>query len=191
MKLNDMHLRQEMKEFFDERTAEHINLVQKYAKKIAETNPNLKDVVEQASNHDASKYEDPEYVPYLYITWRYKHRNEGSNYEIPDFVDHNAATLHHIKNNRHHPEFHDEENNDQSLNAKDRDAIPPRSTDASKMNDIDIAEMVADWCAMSEELGDTPKSWADKNVNKRWNFTDDQVKLIYKLISDIWGDNES
>ena len=60
--------------------------------------------------------------------------------------------------------------------------------DASEMTRLDIAEMVCDWCAVSEERGNTPKSWADKNVNVRWEFTDEQKDLIYELIDGIWGD---
>jgi hypothetical protein len=47
--------------------------------------------------------------------------------------------------------------------------------------------MCADWCAMSEELGtNSPKNWADKNVNIRWKFSPRQVKLIYDIIDKIW-----
>ena len=50
--------------------------------------------------------------------------------------------------------------------------------DATKMPDLDVAEMVADWCAVSEERGNHPKTWADKNVNVRLKFTDDQKKIL-------------
>jgi len=176
----------EMKDFFKSRTKRHIDLVQKYAQLIADTNSDLIDVVSQASKHDASKYEEPEYTPYLYITWNYKCKDEEKDFKIPDNINDNDATLHHIKHNRHHPEFHD--SGDDSLNRNDRDAVPERATDSSKMTDIDIAEMVADWCAMSEEKDNSPKSWADKNVNVRWNFTNKHADLIYKLIDDIWTD---
>jgi len=58
--------------------------------------------------------------------------------------------------------------------------------DAMKMDNLDIAEMVCDWCAMSEERGNTPMQWADKNVNVRWKFTDEQKDLIYDLMNKIW-----
>ena len=45
--------------------------------------------------------------------------------------------------------------------------------------------MVADWSAMSEELGSETKDWADKNVNVRWEFTDEQRDLIYELIDKV------
>ena len=68
-----------------------------------------------------------------------------------------------------------------------RDKPPEEMIDATKMPDLDIAEMVADWCAVSEERGNTPKSWADKNVNVRWKFTDEQSDLIYEIIDAVWG----
>ena len=40
---------------------------------------------------------------------------------------------------------------------------------------------------MSEERGNSPQEWADKVINKRWKFTDEQVKLIYELLNNIWG----
>lgn len=192
MNLNQIHTPniKEMKDFFDKRTRKHIDLVKKYAQKIADINPDLSGVVEQASTHDDSKYEEPEHTPYLYITWDYKCKDEGKDFQIPDGIKDNDATLHHIKHNRHHPEFHDEGSGESSLNRNNRDEAPERATDAFKMTDIDIAEMVADWCAMSEEKGNSPQSWADKNVNKRWNFNDKQVDLIYKLMDDIWEIND-
>jgi len=62
-----------------------------------------------------------------------------------------------------------------------------KMVDATKMSDLDIAEMTADWAAMGEERGNSPKEWADKNVNKRWKFTKDQEKLIYELIKSVWA----
>jgi hypothetical protein len=46
------------------------------------------------------------------------------------------------------------------------------------MSDVDIAEMVADWAAMSQELGTSLKDWVNKTVNKKWKFTEKQTKLI-------------
>jgi hypothetical protein len=46
--------------------------------------------------------------------------------------------------------------------------------------------MVADWASVSEERGNSPKSWAKKNVNVRWKFNKKQEDLIYELIDVIW-----
>ncbi len=68
------------------------------------------------------------------------------------------------------------------INEEDRDEPPDDIIDATKMGDIDIIEMVADWCAMSEERGNHSKDWADKNVGVRWKFDKYQTEYIYRLI---------
>ena len=70
------------------------------------------------------------------------------------------ATEHHIKINRHHPEFH---------------ASP---LDMSKE---DIAEMVCDHCAMSQELGDSLREW-ERYTFKKYKFGVEQTDLIWKLV---------
>ena len=36
-----------------------------------------------------------------------------------------------------------------------------------------------------EKNDESPRKWADKNVNKRWKFTDNQRDTIYELIDHI------
>lgn len=173
---------QEMIEWFEVRTANHIRLVQKYAKKIYDYDNNrFAHILDRVLKHDQSKFESPECVPYIFTSWNYRCKDLGKQFEITDEIKNsmNEATLHHIQNNRHHPEYFDEFS---EINEKDRDAIPDRMVDATKMTDLDIAEMCADWLAMAEEKGNTAESWADKTVNKRWKFNDDQTILIYEII---------
>lgn len=185
----------EMYDWFEERTKNHVKLVRKYCKKIEEHDPDrFKGIVERGKEHDESKYEDPEYDPYVLITWRYKCKKDGKDFwdgllskdETREDVEEEMlkASEHHVKNNRHHPEFHTDQEG-QLINDKDRDK-PLVLVDATKMGDLDVAEMCADWAAMSEETGGAPKEWADKNVNVRWKFTDVQKDLIYELIEVIW-----
>lgn len=173
----------EMKTWFETRTNKHIALVQKYSKKIEDSLPEFKGIIKQTENHDDSKFKEPEKTPYVYISWMYKMKDSGKDYKIPSDINDTSATEHHIKNNSHHPEFHTNE-----VIAIDRENRDKSKTiiDASKMPDLDIAEMVADWCAMSEEKGSSPKDWADKTVNKRWKFSDKQKEMIYKIIEKIW-----
>jgi len=176
-----------MKNWFDKRTAKHIKLVQKYCKKIEEyDSERFKGLIERGKIHDQSKYEDPEIDPYIYVSWDYKCKDDGVDFTPPEGMDDqmNEATEHHVNNNKHHPEYHSETKG--KINREDRDKAPDEMIDATKMKDLDIAEMVADWMAMGEEKGNTPKSWADKNVNIRWKFTDDQKNLIYELIEEVW-----
>jgi len=182
------NLTKEMLEWFNQRTANHIKLVQKYCKKIEEYDPKrFEGLVERGKDHDQSKYKAPEHDPYVYITWRYKCKDDGKKLELTKAQEDamNAASEHHIKNNPHHPEYHTDQEGE-LVNPKDRDKPPDKLIDATKMGKMDIAELCADWCAMSEERDGSPKAWADKNVNVRWKFTDAQKDLIYELIEEVF-----
>jgi len=180
----------EMEDFFKKRTEKHISLVQKYCKRIEDYDEErFSGLIERGEKHDQSKYESPEKEPYVYITWGYKCKEEGIEWEPPEGMDEkmNRATEHHVKSkrNRHHPEAHSDKEVD-LINRKDRDKPPKDMIDATKMKDLDVAEMLADWLSMSEEKGGDPKDWAKKNINVRWKFTDEQEDLIYELIEAVW-----
>ena len=180
---------QKMLDWFKKRTNKHIDLVQKYCKKIEEYNPvKFKGLMERSKKHDQTKFKDPEIYPYVYTTWKYKCKDDGEDFVCPEGIDGkmDQATIHHILNESHHPEkWCGRKTN--LLNTKDRDKPPSKIVDATKMPDLDVCEMVADWCAVSEERGNSPKTWADKNINVRWKFSDKQKNLIYELIDEIWG----
>lgn len=181
---------QEMLDFYYTRTRKHIQLVEKYIEKIylkfPEKFPTL--LVRQIF-HDQSKFQEPEFTPYIIMTWNYHCKDEKIPFNIPEDMQKQIqeATYHHCKNNRHHPEFHDTETILNSINPKDRDKPPEKMVDGTKMSPTDIAEMVSDWCGMSEERGGHPKDWAKKNINVRWKFTPEQEKLIYDLIDSVWN----
>lgn len=178
----------EMVNFYNKRTTKHIDLVRKYCKRVNKLfGDEFDGIIGRGLKHDESKWDDPEFKPYIYITWDYRckdlGKDPGISEEIRDKM--NEASEHHVHNNKHHPECHCKEKS--TINKEDRDDIPDKKVDATGMEDLDIVEMVCDWCAMSEEKGeDGPKGWADKNINKRWKFTDKQKDLIYKLIDTIW-----
>ena len=178
-----------MKDWFVKRTNKHIKSVQDYCKKIADyDSERFGKLVDQAKDHDASKFKDPEIEPYIYVTWSYKCKDDGVDWEPPEGMDEemNESTTHHVLNNRHHPEFHAGEDSD-VINKEDRDnPVRDKVIDATDMPDLDIGEMCSDWMAVSKERGNTPKSWADKNVNIRWKFNDEQKDLIYELIEEVW-----
>jgi len=186
----------EMEKYFVERTTLHKNLVVKAIEKILQSHitdeyPELFDLDMRANIHDDSKFEEPERTPYISISWRHKLENEagefdpinGKGYQTPgllDKEDENKATLQHITSNSHHPEFHNKEK--ANIDPKDRDKSV-KVLDASAMPNIDIAEMVADWQAMAEELKkNTAREWYNKQKNVRWHFSDHQVELIDKLL---------
>jgi hypothetical protein len=183
---------EEMEKYFIDRTNTHIDLVKKAAEKIAQTGyVDGAELMNQVANHDASKLEEPERTPYVSISWRHKLENEqgefdpinSKGYQTPGMLakeDENTATLHHITTNSHHPEFHNKE--EANISKEDRDKSD-KPIDASKMPDLDIAEMVADWQAMAEELKkNTAREWFNKVREERWHFTPEQEALIDKLL---------
>lgn len=153
----------EMVSFFKERTKTHIKYVYENCRLLAARYPEL---IYRGKLHDISKYGEYEYIPYIWMTWKYKMKNDGKVFEYPSNTLETSVEMavdHHYKSNRHHPEFHENSND---------------------MTEIDIAEMVCDWYAMSMEFGDDVKKWANKSI-KRYRFNDDNAKLIYQFIEDL------
>jgi hypothetical protein len=176
----------EMADWFEKRTKRHIDLVKKNMNIFAEelSDFDKDELIKRGEEHDKSKYENPERDPYVFISWEYKCKNDDKPFDVSDEMRDkmDKASNIHIKKNSHHPEYHCEKELD-LINKKDRDDPPEEMIDSTKMPDIDIVEMVADWMAMSEEKGeDSPIDWAKKNVNVRWEFTEEQEKFIYELI---------
>lgn len=92
--------------------------------------------------------------------------------ELQDLMD--KASNHHVHCNPHHPEYWSKER-----------ASEGTTIDCTSMPLSYVASMCADWLAMSEELKNSAVDWADKNVNKRWIFSDGQVELIYYLLKNL------
>lgn len=168
----------EKRDFFDKRTNKHIERVQNAAKKIVDKYPEYEKLSEQVKDHDASKFEEPEMTPYIELTWLKKmdQKDDGDNQKAIT-----EATLHHIKNNKHHPEYHNKDK--ANIDSTNRDESI-ECIDANDMDDISIAEMVADWQAMSEELKtNTSREWYDDVKNVRWSWSKEQEDLIDKLLT--------
>ena len=163
----------EKENLFAYRTAYHIQLVNSCAMDIVNAYPEFKELLSRAEKHDESKYLEPEATAYVELTWKKKCENEKIPYICHDpnmksKID--IATLHHIKHNRHHPEFH----------ARVED-----------MTDLDIAEMIADWAAMGLELGNNPRTWYEKVSKEKYSFSDKQKQLIDRLLKIFEKTSES
>ncbi len=181
-----------MQDHFKYRTGYHLWCVRKWSDRIAELNdPRVERSLldEERDKHDEMKWLAPEYEPYVLISWRYKCLRDGVEFELPEDIKQqmHEATFHHIKNHRHHPEYWDETVTIDSLNKDDRDRPSEgKIVDGMGMPLTYIAAMVADWFAMSEELGGHPRDWAQKNIGVRWNFDQRQKSFIYYLIDRVW-----
>src|SRR5687768_3290458 len=123
----------EMVAFFEVRTRAHIARVRRCLAALAKVMPFGPELIERGNVHDASKFGPEEYEPYVWLTERFRRRRSGEPFEYPPGVAEQVrrAIDHHMAVNRHHPEFH---------------------TRADDMTPVDLAEMVCDWTAMSQEF---------------------------------------
>jgi len=180
--LQDIDLGEDPKvKHFVDRTNNHITLVKKAAAEIVKVYPEYAELLSQVEMHDASKFEEPELTPYIELTWQ-KKIGKGKNPNVTGNEDITNATLHHIKTNRHHPEFHLKDKAKANLSSTNRDESI-ECVDATNMPDIDVAEMVSDWVGMSWELKtNTPREWYNDVKDVRWHFSSKQDLLIDKLL---------
>lgn len=157
----------ENREKFVTRTQNHINLVNKYAKKVGYKFP----------DHDSEKITKLVNSYCLFVIPNTE-RTDAEKAVL------GAATLLHVLQNPHHPEFWTET----SLDGFTRENFTPNGpVEATKMPEIALIEMVADWCAVAEEKGtNTPLEWFERVNGKRWIFTNKQQEVIKDLISQMW-----
>ena len=85
--IGNITITQEMRDHFDKRTNKHIEMVKKWAKKIVDAYPEYKDLLKEVEDHDQTKFKDPEYDPYVIITWSYKMKDEGKEFKLPDNIN--------------------------------------------------------------------------------------------------------
>lgn len=176
--------REEQEKHFEDRTQMHISLVKDAILKIVEELPELSELADRIETHDESKFLEPERTPYVLVSWKHKCKKDGMEFNCTPEQEKmmHKATLHHIMNNSHHPEYHLEDKSEANIDLTDRDKAV-KCIDASRMPNIDVAEMVADWQAMSEELGtNTARQWYDKQKNVRWKFSEEQDNLIDRIL---------
>lgn len=152
--------------FFERRTEEHIDRVCRCLAVMASVTQYADELCERARRHDASKYGPTERVPYIWLTEFHRCRHAGESFTYPDGMEERvrAAIDHHLKTNRHHPEFH---------------------SDPNDMTDVDLIEMVCDWTAMSQEFGQdggSARGWADKTIGHRLIFNDERKQFVYATI---------
>lgn len=164
----------EMIEHFETRTQEHIDRVKKFLLLLdgaGDFTP--EELTQRGEAHDADKFSDEKFIPYVWVTEYYRIKNSGQ--EVPADVKQaydatREALGDHVTINRHHPESHE---------------------DLNDMTDLDVAEMVSDWSAMAEELGEgSALGWADKHVGKKWKFDEEHVELIYEMVDRLEAEGE-
>lgn len=161
----------EMVTSFERRTREHIDLVRRNLTALASLPGYPEAILDRGEIHDRSKFVPPERLPYIWLTEFHRRRRNGETFTYPPGVEEQvkAAIHHHVTTNRHHPEFH---------------ASP------DDMSDVDLIEMVCDWTAITQELGEnggSARQWADRTIGNRehFNFGEAKKQLIYQVIDDL------
>lgn len=183
---------EKMEQHFQKRTQKHIQLVQQYCNEALQLFPEYQDKILSLMNkHDGSKFQAPEYEPYVWLTWKYKCKGEGNEFSLSNEIEHKIhdMTFHHVRNNPHHPEFWDKHLKTNPISFEDRDKPSGIIVNATKMEIPYLIEMCCDWCAVSAERNPAnkygPVEWADKNIDKRWKFDKTQKELIYGLLNKL------
>lgn len=155
-----------MIDYYLRRTQQHIARVRRNLRLYAAAEGNnLTDLLERADVHDESKFSEAEFIPYAWLTHKYRPGN--SEFEYPNGVEEliKAAVDHHYAANDHHPEHY---------------------ADVNDMSDAALIEMVCDWTAMAQEFGEaggSAKNWADKVIGHKYAFDDAAVTAIYRIIN--------
>lgn len=181
----------EMEKFFHKRTNRHIGLVGEYLRKVASLYPkHSKELKKRMSSHDASKFKEPEKSPYILLTWMYKMKGDGQEMELSDEERKmiHDVTFHHVKSNKHHPDYWDDKLRENPINFEDRDKPSGVVVSGLKMDEHSMIEMCCDWCAMSREKGGNPQKWASDNIGKRWKFSSEQESFIFETLNALWSD---
>lgn len=105
---------------------------------------NYEELKEICSKHDASKYEDVEYIPYR------KHFYPINDEEKLESEAFELACRHHIKNNKHHWDYWLNDNNE--LEIPDEHEYK-----------LYCVERCCDWLSMANQHGEGPMNWYNAN----------------------------
>lgn len=119
------------------------------------------DLFQRAAVHDNSKFEPEEFEPYDRLFPELQKYAYGSPELKAVYEQLGAALQHHLKVNRHHPEYHE-------------DGI-------SGMNLIDLIEMVCDWLAASKRS--KTNIFQGLLINKeRYGISDQLYEVIWNTL---------
>lgn len=132
-------------------TYEHIAVVRSFLLDV------VKELLDRAHGHDASKLVDPERDTFDVYTAKLRDTTYGSDEYRDCLQGMSGALAHHYANNRHHPEHH-------------ADGI-------DGMNLIDLVEMICDWLAATKRHADGDIGRSIEINQERFGY-DDQLKRI-------------
>lgn len=157
-----------MRELFVIRTHKHIELVRRNLEQFENYQGlTLNELRLRGKLHDLSKFSAAEIEAYTWLNWSYHCQKENLSFTMPDEKQQliSQGLKNHAKINRHHPEAH---------------------ADINQMELMDLVEMIADWTAIAQENGRTScLTWAQENLEKKWNFSVEKKQFIFDLIAEM------
>lgn len=121
----------------------------------------------RALDHDKGKFFEPELTPYIWLTWENHCLINNISLKLDETIKYSIAHAisHHITKNRHHPEFYSNPDN---------------------MTKVDLIEMVCDWKAISQEMGEkSPIDYANRVLGKKFHFSPEKCEEIKKIIIEL------
>lgn len=146
-------------EHFEKRTKEHIARVQENAKKLVTYVDLSPDFLDRVAQHDRSKFYSDIYQGYVWIDYHYNCNADYPSKEIRDLAT--SCYKKHYQEERHHPEHY---------------------SNCNDMTIEDLAEMICDWHAMSQELGGKTSDFWKNKASRKYNFDECRKNTIEKLI---------
>lgn len=178
----------EMKMFFNDRTANHIKSVVNNLKICSKNGLISKEQCARIGRaHDRTKFLYPE--DHAIIAWKYKCEGDGIPFNLSKNDEERVreATYRHVCSEKHHPEFWDNNITINSINLTNRDRPGGEIVNASLMGEQFLIEMVCDWGAVASERGNKIIDWFRANDGKRWAFSQPQRELIIRTIGVLEG----
>lgn len=123
----------------------------------------IKDLIDRAHAHDASKLESPELEAFDEISPRLREMTVGSEeYERTRAEFQGALDHHYVHNKSHHP-----------------DALP---RGIRSMSTIDLTELVADWMAAAKRHDDGDVRQSVEILQPRFGYSDELKEIILNTI---------
>lgn len=153
-------------------TLKHIQCVRDLLLKV------IRELTVRCEQHDRSKLEEPEISTFVEYTPKLKDVTYGSDEYKQFLIEMKPALEHHYANNRHHPEYF-----------QDEMYAAFRSSPVNCMNLVDIIEMLCDWkaAALRHNDGDINKSI---EINKKRFGISDQLISILENSVELFEDEE-
>lgn len=151
--------------FYDSRpeTYEHIGEVRSLIHKV------IKELLDRARDHDASKLVDPERETFNEYTPKLKTSTFGSDEYKANLVGMGSALQHHYESNRHHPEHFPNGISDMTL--------------------VDVIEMLCDWIAATKRHDDGDIFMSLEIQQKRFGYSDEFKQLLLNTVDWITSMN--